>query len=549
MAVGGEGRDRRSFLKLSAFGAVSAALFPGEVSGARELFTGVGIGSSGADLRPIRIRGRVVMPGGQGVGRIPVSDGLQVIDTEADGRFTLITHSGRPFVYLSVPSGFRIPRNPLGTARFYERIRDRGDGEMDVLFTLSPLAGSDEHHRMLLLADPQTQTAEEMEFLHAQTVPDVQELLRRGPEVETFGIGCGDLMFDDLDLFPGWERAVDRMGVPFFQVVGNHDIVFHDHGNAGTTDTFSEHFGPEHYSFDRGAVHYVVLNDVLWHGTGYIGYVSPEQLAWLEADLARVEPGRTVLVALHIPLMQTGHTRLGQDSPSLAGTVQNRAALYRLLEPYQAHIVSGHTHQQEHIFEGGVHEHIHGTVCGAWWSGPICRDGTPNGYGVYEARGEELRWQYKSTGYALDHQLRAYLPENDPDQEGRITANVWNWDPSWTVVVHEGSDRRGAMEPRILSDPLSIRIHTGSDQPPRRTWVNPFPTGHMFVTAMELDPARTTVEAVDPWGRSYAARPESMESIEAWAWARFPGQASPPADRPQLFRHQPPEDRRALLNV
>ncbi len=527
--------DRRGFLKTAGLVAAGVALAPhelvGEVSAER---------ARALRSHPLRIRGRVVTDSGRPLARVPVSDGLQVVDTGADGQFELVSTGGRPFVHLTTPSGYQIATSRRGTARFFERIRDQGGGEMSVEFQLTPLESSDLRHRMLVLADPQTQTEEELGFLHAQTVPDVQALLVEDEGFETFGIGCGDIMFNDLDLFPGWEEAVGRMGVPFFQVVGNHDILYHDHGNAGVTDVFSDHFGPEHYSFNRGAVHYVVLNDVYWHGAGYIGYVSPEQLAWLEADLARVEPGRTVVLAVHIPLMQTGHLRLGQNRPSLSGTVTNRQAIYRLLEPYRAHVVSGHTHQQEHVFEGGVHEHIHGTVCGAWWSGPICRDGTPNGYGVYEARGEELRWQYKSTGYDPDHQLRAYLPEDDPEDEGRVTANVWNWDPSWTVVAHEGSDRRGALESRVLPDPLSVQIHSGPELPPRRTWVHPFPTEHMFVTDLELDPRQVVVEAIDPWGRSYAARPTSISEIEAWAWRAFPRAPTLP------YRTRAPEERLAL---
>jgi 3',5'-cyclic AMP phosphodiesterase CpdA len=48
-------------------------------------------------------------------------------------------------------------------------------------------------------------------------------------------------------------------------------------------------------------VHYVVLHDVFWHGAGYVGYLGADQLAWLAADLARVERGRTVVVCTHIP--------------------------------------------------------------------------------------------------------------------------------------------------------------------------------------------------------------------------------------------------------
>lgn len=47
-------------------------------------------------------------------------------------------------------------------------------------------------------------------------------------------------------------------------------------------------------------------------------------------------------------------------------------------------------------------------MCGSWWSGTICPDGTPNGYAAYEIRGEEVTWRYKSTGFDLSHQLRVY---------------------------------------------------------------------------------------------------------------------------------------------
>ena len=59
---------------------------------------------------------------------------------------------------------------------------------------------------------------------------------------------------------------------------------------------------------------------------------------------------------------------------------------------------SGHVHEHEHIFERGTHEIVQGTVCGAWWAAPICWDGTPNGYGVYEVNGSDISWPYKSTG-------------------------------------------------------------------------------------------------------------------------------------------------------
>ena len=93
-----------------------------------------------------------------------------------------------------------------------------------MVFELQPRRDSAEQHQFLVLADPQTQTRTETGYFNDETVPDVQALLKSRAGVPTFGVGCGDLMFDDLSLFPEYERGVTAMGVPFFQVIGNHDL-------------------------------------------------------------------------------------------------------------------------------------------------------------------------------------------------------------------------------------------------------------------------------------------------------------------------------------
>lgn len=287
-------------------------------------------------------------------------------------------------------------------------------------------------------------------------------------------------MFDDLTLYPEYERGVARMGIPFFQVAGNHDLDFSSRTTEGAIRTFEGHFGPGHFSFDRGAAHYVVLNNVFWHGAGYLGYLTETQLRWLANDLAFVEAGRPVIVALHIPVLGGRHGRIGQRNPAVGISTTNRQELYRLLKPYQAHILTGHTHENEHVFHEGTHEHVQAAVCGAWWSGPICADGTPNGYSVYEIRGEEVTWRYKCTGYDFDHQMRVYPHGSDPNAPDEIVANVWDWDPEWRVVWYEDGERRGSMARRVGTDPLSEELHRGDDKPPRRRWVDPYPIEHLF---------------------------------------------------------------------
>lgn len=449
---------------------------------------------------PVRVRGRV-HSGGRGLAGVRVTDGRSVVATDADGRYTLLSDAAREYVHVTVPAGYDIPQSASGTARFYQPLSARG-GEASASFELRRSQHDDRRHAMLFLADVQTQDEQELRWFHEQTVPDVIDTVRR-LGVPAVGVAVGDIMFDHLQFYPEYERAVQRMGIPFFQVIGNHDLDQESRTDEGSAATFGRHFGPGYYSFERGDVHYVVLDDVFWHGAGYIGYLGTEQLTWLAHDLAHVERGRTVMVTLHIPVLGSRHEREGARTPGVNVSVTNREALYRLLEPYRAHIVCGHTHESDHILEHGVHEHVLGTVCGAWWSGPICHDGTPNGYAVFEVDGDAVRWRYRATSHPDDHQMRVYAPGADKAAPAELVANIWDWDPAWNVVWYADGERRGAMARRVGRDPLSVELHSGPELPPRRAWVDPVLTRHLFYAPATSGVREYRVEATDRFGRVY----------------------------------------------
>lgn len=145
-------------------------------------------------------------------------------------------------------------------------------------------------------------------------------------------------------------------------------------------------------------------------------------------------------------------------------------------------------------------------MSGAWWAGPICADGTPSRYGVYELRGEEVRWRYKSTGHPTDHQVRAYPRGADPEAPDEVVANVWDWDPGWMVVWYEDGQRRGRMARRTGKDPMSRRLHAGPDRPERRSWVDPYEIRHLFYAPVSDDAGEIRVEATDRFDRAFSAR-------------------------------------------
>lgn len=461
--------------------------------------------SSTPSAESVRIEGHV-QAGGDGLGGVPVTDGRRIVDTASDGSFELTSSTRQPFVYLSVPAGYRIPTRPTGTARFYRPIAPDDDGTMEVQFDLAPLPQSDEQHAFLLLADPQTQTEADMRQFREAVVPAVQDTVASLGDLPCFGVTCGDITFDSPELYPQYEAAVRDAGIPFLQVLGNHDMDYGAPTDHGSAQTYRDQFGPTYYSFDRGAVHYVVLDNVFWNQHEYFGYLDHAQLAWLAADLERVDAGRPVVVFQHIPSYSTLSIREGKDRPKITEMVTNRSALYELLTPYDAHICSGHTHEHEHVLREDVHEHVHGAACGAWWTADICFDGTPRGYGVYEVDGTDLNWRYQSAGHDADHQLRVYERGADPTAPDEFVANVWDWDPEWTVTWYEDGVRRGPMARRVGRDPRAVELFEG-DRPERFSWIRPGRTGHLFYAPVASDHGRIRVEATDRFGRTYSATP------------------------------------------
>jgi hypothetical protein len=166
--------------------------------------------------------------------------------------------------------------------------------------------------------------------------------------------------------------------------------------------------------------------------------------------------------------------------------------------------MSGHTHFNESWEDGNMMEHNHGTVCGAWWTGPICGDGTPNGYGVYEVNGNEIQWYYKSTGRPKEHQLRIYpkgQSRNDPDE---ITVNVWNWDAKWKVEWFEDGVPKGSMQQRIGMDPWAESLYGGPNYPKKHKFVEPTLADHLFYAKPSAGTKEVKVTAMDRFGNLFS---------------------------------------------
>lgn len=240
-----------------------------------------------AATRTIDLCGRVTASG-RGVTGVCVTDGRTIVRTDAKGRYRLPSDTEAEFVYLTLPDGYEIPLRD-GTPCIYRRI---APGRRRYDFALEPAAQDMTRHRLLAVADPQVYFECELDSVR-RAADDMR--LTAADGVPTLGVVCGDII-GDIDrrppLFEPVSEALAASGVAFFYVAGNHDMDLGVRTSDRAKRSFKEHFGPTYYAFDRGRVHYVVLDDCFYIGRSYlyVGYLD-ERAAPLAGAGPRHRPG------------------------------------------------------------------------------------------------------------------------------------------------------------------------------------------------------------------------------------------------------------------
>lgn len=432
------------------------------------------------------VKGRVTA-GKKGIKGVVISDGFSVVLTDEVGNYELTPNEKAKSIFMSTPSGYEF-KTDYNVARHYENI----GGSLHFDFKLEPLKVDDNNHHFIIWADPQVKNKKDVKQMMDTSVPDTIATIKSlGKNALVHGICVGDIVWDNHELFPAYNEAVAQMGIPFFQAIGNHDMDYRMGGDETSDVTFKQIYGPTYYSFNRGKAHYVVLDNVRYLGVEreYEGYITEDQLNWLAKDLQYVKKDQLLIINLHIPVYNQ---------------VKNNKDFYKVLNGFSnVHIMSGHTHYHDNNITNGIFEHNHGTVCGGWWTGPICVDGTPRGYGVYSVSGTELKWYYKSTGLPAENQISVYA-EKLTDQM-RLIANVWNYDPEWKVVYYLDDKPMGALSKEQGYDPLSVSLYKGDQLPAGRHFVEPHETGHLFVARFEPSVKKVRVEATDRFGNKYSS--------------------------------------------
>lgn len=454
-----------------------------------------GLGASAA-ARPIR---GTVKSAGAPVAGVTITDGYTFTESNAEGTFTLDANDDALFISLVTPSGYLAPTQQ-GVPQFF---RPYNPAAKRYDFELLPWPATGEVYELLAIGDPQPKTEKHFDRLRTEIIPVLQTATAAGKErgAAQAAILLGDIVWDSPELFDAVREQFASLGIPVYGVIGNHDHDLNKYTDREATANYRKHFGPTYYAFDMGRTHYIVLDNIVYHGARkYDEQIDSLQLAWAAAYARRLPAGSRVCVAMHAPAMKAWKGNQVMESA---------AALMDAFAGHELHFISGHSHVNSNWdIREGVMEHNVAQINGNLWYDPINKDGAPKGYQLFRECGGDFSWEYQSLGAPRPGQLRVWQPGKAKEYPASIVAKVWNWDPYWTVVWYEDGRYRGSMQRTQIVDPdYAARLDSlkaagqklARSQSPR---VSDFYfTARPSATAREIE-----VVATDRFGRRYSER-------------------------------------------
>ncbi len=496
-----------------------ALLFAGAASDARE------------------VKGRVCCDG-KGVGGVEVSDGVSIVRTDSRGRYVLDLSPESRFVFLSTPSGY-ISSTRGGETCFWKAVRE---GERRYDFSLEKNPQDDTCHEVVVLADPQISDAEEFPLLRENARSLSAEAAKLRSEHYTFGICLGDIVGWNHALYGEYNEIMDSTLLEFRSVIGNHDMTNYGRSFETSTADYERTYGPTYYSYNVGRVHHIVLNDNFFVGKDwyYIGYLPEKQLRWMEEDLRGVSPEKLVVLSIHIPTTLDPKDRTGYyfDYGMISEVLCNKKAIYDILAPYRALILSGHIHTcNNQMINDRLEEHNITSLGGAWWCGPVCIDGSPAGFKVYSFNGTDVNWRFVSCenadvsvsaegtpssyvqtpnetrgeGDRAEGHLKVYV--DDPMYPGEVVANVWDYDGKWKVECFADGVKICDMERFRGTDPLAAALYKDPSSL-KRSWVCATPTPNLFRAPLPEGAKSITVRVTDRFGRTWKISADNVGSVD-----------------------------------
>lgn len=430
--------------------------------------------------------------GEAGIESVLVSNGESIVETDEEGRFR-IGVTDQTILFVIKPrdwtmrfSGDQLPlfhyiHRPEGSPDYldFPGISPTGSLPERIDFPLYP-QDEPESYRIVVFGDPQVRNLKEVEYLARDVIPQLV-----GTDAK-FGVTLGDLAFDDLRMFEPLNRVVSMVGIPWFNVHGNHDMNYKALDDTHAADTYKRVYGPTNFSYNYGPVHFIALDNVeKGSGHHYRGYLNEQQLAFIKADLSYLDPDQLIVIMFHIPIRG----------------MANRQAFFDVLKGHDnVFVLSAHAHIQAHQFydreagwhgEKPLHELVHVTACGNWWGGELdengiphttMKDGVPNGWSYVEFDGNRYSVEYHPARRPSNYQMDILAPsslERDEVEHTEMQVNVFGGSVRSKVEMKFGQEGEWVVLEKV-ADKLHLWKTMLPANPPRGMHIITVRTTTMF---------------------------------------------------------------------
>lgn len=451
-----------------------------------------------AALHAQALTGRVTCEG-KGLAQVVVNDGTQFTQTDAQGFFNLTPGAEARFISISTPAGY-MPKAAEGNPMHYYRLS--AETTEKIHFDLKRI-GNDTRHFALAFGDPQVRDEHDLQRLKDEVLADMRKRVKQAPfsELPVHALVAGDLTFDKYVLHPAYIDAISKVGIPFYNSIGNHDHV-RKLPNERADSVWCSHYGPTRFSFNRGRIHYVGLDNINYHKGPYDEEMTEEELEWLRKDLSFVPKDKILVITLHSPVLR--RTFRVKQMDRIDGLIQ-------LVKDYKAvHFVSGHIHVNSmEVIAPNIFDHNVGAASGNYWRGKTCKDGTPIGYQVFEADGDRLTWYFQTVDQPRTFQFKVYPPaerdmEINPD---KLIVSVWNWDIAWKVECsYDGGETYRSMQRcKDCYDPDAYAEYGTKARPKElvKRYIIAEKTDHIFLDTPPVGAKKVWVKVTDRFGETF----------------------------------------------
>jgi hypothetical protein len=498
-----------------------------------------------------------------GLSGVLVSNGRDIAVTGPDGRYTLPLPD-EATIFVIKPAGFMPPVEPLtNLPRFYRHHQPKGSPpELNLTYEglapTGPLPASVDFplrrqeerkaFNVVLVSDPQPETGAEVDFIR-------EDLIQALAGVDaSFGLTSGDIMFDQLSLYPRSNAIMGAIGLPWWNVGGNHDLNFEAPDRKYSRETYKRVFGPNYYAFFYGQTLFLMLDDVDYlgfdplkpgRGGKYEGRLDEGQLEFVRNVLKHTPDDTLIVIVMHIPI----RTFLDNEPYQ---NLQNREAFFSLFDGRRFTVsFAGHTHTTEHHYfdaadgwkgAAPLHQHILTTLSGSWWSGPFdhrgvpsadSRDGTPNGFHILSVDGNRYTTRFVPAKEPNGRQMRLSISSRfhgigkDADRDFRqvrllgspvpredlsastLVANVFDGGEKTKVKMVIGDRSPIEMTRSTQPDPFVEEVFARNEAT-KKAWVKADDSSHIWVARLpgDLKPGAypVVVEATGEYGQPLSGR-------------------------------------------